>query len=234
MSAPWFGPKALILGPSVANPGFVLRFDLRASPAPALDRGRGMERIAVFCGSSLGSAEAYRSAAEALGVLLARRGHALVYGGGQVGLMGAVADAVLRAGGTAVGVIPEALAGREIAHAGLSELHVVPTMHARKALMAELSSAFVALPGGFGTLDELFEIVTWGQLGLHRKPVGLLDVGGYFGSLLRFVEHAVAERFVRPEHAELLVVEAEPEALLDRLATHRPPSLPKWISAGET
>ena len=212
----------------------MLRFDGRPPPEPALETDEEMERIAVFCGSSLGGAEAYRSAAEALGALLARRGHPLVYGGGQVGLMGVVADAVLRAGGTAVGVIPEALAGREIAHAGLTELHVVPTMHARKALMAELSSAFVALPGGFGTLDELFEIVTWGQLGLHRKPVGLLDVNGYFGSLLRFVAHAVAERFVRAEHAELLVVEATPEALLDRLAAHRPPSLPKWISAEET
>jgi len=193
-----------------------------------------MERIAVFCGSNLGGSEVYRQAAEALGALMARRGHELVYGGGHVGLMGVLAGAVLREGGRAIGVIPEALAGREIAHAGLTELHVVPTMHARKALMAELSSAFVALPGGFGTLDELFEIVTWGQLGLHRKPVGLMDVNGYFDSLLRFVSHAVGERFVRIEHAELLVVETRPEALLDRLATHRPPPLPKWITAEET
>ena len=175
----------------------------------------------------------YRGVAEELGALLARRRVELVYGGGRVGLMGVLADAVLAGGGKVIGVIPEALSGREVAHSGLTDLRVVPTMHARKALMAELSSAFVALPGGFGTLDELFEIVTWGQLGLHRKPIGLLNVAGYFDGLLRFVDHSIAERFVRPEHRALLVVETAPEVLLDTLAQHRPPVVRKWITPGE-
>jgi uncharacterized protein (TIGR00730 family) len=192
-----------------------------------------LDRVGVFCGSSLGASDVYRGVAEELGALLARRRVELVYGGGRVGLMGVLADAVLAGGGKVIGVIPEALSGREVAHSGLTDLRVVPTMHARKALMAELSSAFVALPGGFGTLDELFEIVTWGQLGLHRKPIGLLNVAGYFDGLLRFVDHSIAERFVRPEHRALLVVETAPEVLLDTLAQHRPPVVRKWITPGE-
>jgi uncharacterized protein (TIGR00730 family) len=193
-----------------------------------------LDRVGVFCGSSLGGSDAYRAVSEELGALLARRGHELVYGGGAVGLMGVLADAVLAAGGRAIGVIPESLATREVAHSGLTELRVVPTMHVRKALMAELSSAFVALPGGFGTLDELFEIVTWGQLGLHRKPIGLLNVCGYFDGLIGFVEHAVRERFIREQHKRLLVIEERPEALLDALLRHEPPVVPKWIRRDET
>ena len=192
-----------------------------------------MNRVGVFCGSSVGASTTYRSAAVELGALLARRKVELVYGGGRVGLMGVLADAVLAGAGRVIGVIPEAMAGREVAHSGLTDLRVVPTMHARKALMAELSSAFVALPGGFGTLDELFEIVTWGQLGLHLKPIGLLNVAGYFDGLLRFVDHSIAERFVRPEHRALLVVETAPEALLDALARHQPPVVRKWITSEE-
>jgi uncharacterized protein (TIGR00730 family) len=172
----------------------------------------------------------YRNAAEGLGRLLAERSLRLVYGGGSLGLMGALADASLDAGGRVIGVIPEAMAGLEVAHNGLSELRVTPSMHARKALMAELADAFVALPGGLGTFDELFEIVTWAQLGIHRKPIGLLNVAGYFDALIRLVEHAVAEGFVRLQHRELLLVGDAAGQLLERLARFEPgPSVPKWI-----
>jgi len=188
-----------------------------------------VKRVLVFCGSSPGGSPAYGQAASELGRLLASRGLEVVYGGASVGLMGALADSALAARGTVIGVIPRRLVEHEIAHAGLTKLHIVETMHERKALMAELSDAVVALPGGAGTLDELFELFTWKQLGLHRKPLGLLDVDGYWQPLLAFLEHAVNERFVRAEHVAMLAVEREAPVLLDRLAadTHR--AVDKWL-----
>jgi uncharacterized protein (TIGR00730 family) len=188
-----------------------------------------MERICVFCGSSSGSNPLYLDLARRLGQTLARRGIGLVYGGGSIGLMGALADATLAAGGEVVGVIPRALQLRELAHAGLTSLHVVASMHERKAKMAELAEGFVALPGGMGTLEELAEILTWAQLGLHSKPSGLLDVAGYYRPLIAFLDHAAAEGFIRPEHRRLLVVGEDPDALLDQLAAWEPPALEKWI-----
>ncbi|HEY4829309.1 MAG TPA: TIGR00730 family Rossman fold protein [Solirubrobacteraceae bacterium] len=176
-----------------------------------------MKRVLVFCGSSPGSRPEYAESAAALGRLLAERRIELVYGGASVGLMGALADSTLAAGGTVIGVIPTRLVELEVAHAGLTKLHVVETMHQRKALMAELSDAVIALPGGTGTLDELFELFTWKQLGLHRKPIGLLDVVDYWKPLLGFLEHAVNERFLRAALLETLLVERSAESLLDRL-----------------
>ena len=191
------------------------------------------DRICVYCGSSPGRDPAYVAAAHAMGRSLAERGLGLVYGGGHVGLMGAVADAALAAGGEVVGVIPQALADREIAHRGLTELRVVGSMHERKLLMAELSSGFVALPGGMGTLEELFEVYTWTQLGLHAKPLGLLNAGRYYDGLVAFLDHAVAERFVTREHRAMLVVGTEPGAILDAFAGWRPPDRPKWIDRAQ-
>ncbi len=193
-----------------------------------------MNRLCVFCGSSPGVDPAYRSAAEHLGRTLARRGIGIVYGGGSVGLMGALADAALAAGGEVVGVIPRALQLREVGHAGLSELHVVASMHERKARMAELAGAFVALPGGMGTLEELAEILTWAQLGLHEKPCGLLDVGGYWRPLVAFFDHAVAEGFVRPEDRRLVLVAGGVDELLDAFASYRPPRVRRWIDDAST
>jgi uncharacterized protein (TIGR00730 family) len=193
-----------------------------------------MRNVCVFCGSRAGGASVYAEQARALGTALAARGWGLVYGGGQVGLMGVVADAVLAAGGRAVGVIPRALATKELAHAGLTALHVVETMHQRKALMADLSDAFIALPGGYGTLDEFFEIVTWAQLGLHAKPVALLNTEGYFDPLRAWVDRAVADDFLRTQHRDLLLVHAAPEAVLDALARYHPaPAASKWIQADD-
>ena len=192
-----------------------------------------MRRICVFCGSSSGRAPEYRNAATELGTLLARRGMGLVYGGAAVGLMGAVADAALAAGGEVIGVIPQALVEREIAHPGLTELRVVGSMHERKALMAELSHGFIALPGGVGTLDEFFEIWTWAQLGSHSKPSGLLNIYGYYDRLLAFMRHVADEQFLKPTHLEMLLVSECPETLLGRMASFRAPSEPKWISSGE-
>lgn len=180
-------------------------------------------RVTVFCGSQAGHAPRHAEAARALGRALVRRGLGLVTGGGRVGLMGVVADAVLEAGGEAFGVIPRLLATREIAHDRLTHLHVVETMHERKALMASLGGAFVALPGGLGTLEELFEALTWAQLGIHGKPVGVLDVGGFWSPLERFLDHQLEEGFLRPAHRALLVGAAEPDALLDLLARGLPP-----------
>lgn len=171
-------------------------------------------RICVFAGSSTGDDPAYENAAAALAVELAGRGVGIVYGGGKVGLMGTLADAALASGGEVVGVIPEALMRREVGHTGLTELHVVGSMHERKALMADLAEAFVALPGGFGTLDELIEMTTWNQLGIHAKPVGLLDVSGYWQPLLELVDHAVEQGFIAQASRDLLVPEADPAALL--------------------
>jgi uncharacterized protein (TIGR00730 family) len=188
-----------------------------------------MKRICVFCGSNSGRGEKYRMPAVALGRALAARGLGLVYGGGNVGLMGTIADAVLESGGEVIGVIPEDLVKKEVAHRGLSDLRVVGSMHERKALMARLADGFVAMPGGFGTLDELCEILTWAQLGLHRKPCGLLNVDGYFDYFLKFIDHSVSQGFIRAEHRELLLEAVAPEELLDGFATYRPVDLGKWL-----
>ncbi len=193
-----------------------------------------LRRVCVFCGSSAGIDPDYRAAATVLGRLLAARGIGLVFGGGHVGLMGAVADAVLAAGGEAVGVIPRGLQRRELGHEGLTELRVVESMHERKAQMAELADGFLALPGGMGTLEEAAEALTWAQLGIHGKPVGLLDVRGYWQPLVRFLDHAVAEGFLRPEHRRLCLVERDPAALLDLLAAWEPPGLRPWLGKDET
>jgi uncharacterized protein (TIGR00730 family) len=188
-----------------------------------------VKRVLVFCGSSPGLRPEYAECASELGRVLADRDLEVVYGGARVGLMGALADATLAAGGKVIGVIPGRLVEHEIAHAGLTKLHVVETMHERKALMAELSDGVIALPGGSGTLDELFELFTWKQLGLHRKPIGLLDVSSYWQPLLAFLEHAVNERFLRAEYLEDLQVERTAAALVERLATHEHRSYDKWL-----
>jgi len=193
-----------------------------------------MRRVCLFCGSSTGRLPAYRQAAEALGSLLASRGLALVYGGGGVGLMGAAADAALAAGGQVVGVIPHGLQAREVGHRGLTELRVVGSMHERKAAMAELADGFVALPGGMGTLEELAEVLTWAQLGIHRKPVGLVDVEGYWQPLVAFLDHARDEGFLRPEHRALVLVERDPAALLDRFLAWRSPVTDRWLRPDES
>ncbi len=193
-----------------------------------------MKRLCVFCGSSPGARPAYVATALALGRLLADRGIGVVYGGASVGLMGAVADGALAGGGEVIGVIPRALAVKEIAHTSLTELHIVETMHERKALMAELSGGFVALPGGIGTLEEIFEAWTWGQLGIHQKPVGILDVRDYYGKLLAFLDDALAQRFVKPEHRAQLVTATEPEELLEKMLAWKPLVVAKWMTAEET
>jgi uncharacterized protein (TIGR00730 family) len=194
-----------------------------------------VKRLCVFCGSALGRQTTYADAARALATALLDRGLGLVYGGGSVGLMGTIADAVLAGGGEVIGVLPRGLARKELAHNGLTELHLVGSMHERKARMASLADGFVALPGGLGTLEEILEILTWAQLGIHRKPVGLVDVGGYWTGLLALLRHAVGEGFVRPEYAALLLVEPAPAALLDRFAAWRPPIAPPvWLDATET
>ena len=188
-----------------------------------------MKRVCVFTGSSPGADVAYRAASADLGHRLADRGIELVYGGAHVGLMGALADAALERGGRVTGVIPQSLVEREIAHPGLTDLRVVDSMHERKSQMAELADAFVALPGGVGTLEELFEVYTWNQLGLHAKPLGLFNVRGYFDGLVRFLDHAVEERFVTPAHRAMLLVGEDLDALLDGLAGWEAPAQPKWI-----
>lgn len=188
------------------------------------------KRICVFCGSNPGNDPAYRAAARAFGEALVRRKIGLVTGAGGSGLMGEVIDAVLRRGGEAIGVIPHALVLRELAHAGLTDLRIVTSMHERKALMAELSDGFVALPGGLGTFEELFEIVTWAQLGLHGKPCGVINVGGYFDPLLAFLDHAVAEGFLKPLHRGLLLVGRDPDDLLAQFERHKPAPVEKWIT----
>jgi len=193
-----------------------------------------MRRVCVFCGSSPGNRPDFAEAAQQLGQLLAQRGLGLVFGGGHIGLMGLLADAVLAGGGDAVGVIPQALVDKELAHSRLTELHVVSTMHQRKALMADLSDAFIALPGGYGTLDELFEILTWAQLGIHAKPIGLLNVAGFFDALLAWLDRCLAEAFLRPEHRRLLLVANDGAQLLDQLQAYRPASpRDKWVEPGE-
>src|SRR6266568_1879837 len=188
-----------------------------------------MKRICVFCGSSAGNRPEYCAAAEEMAAELVRRSIGLVYGGGNVGLMGILADAVLRAGGEVQGVIPEHLMAREVGHNGLTKLHIVHTMHERNALMADLSDAFVALPGGFGTLEEFCEVVTWTQLGLHAKPCGILNVLGFYSPLLRMLDHAVEERFLKPENRALVLARDKPADLLHELEDWRPVRLEKWL-----
>jgi uncharacterized protein (TIGR00730 family) len=192
-----------------------------------------VSRVCVFCGSSTGKHPAYKLAAQSFGRALVRRGKGLVYGGGRVGLMGVIADTVLEGGGEVYGVLPEKLASLEVGHEGLTELFLVPNMHARKAKMAELSDAFVAMPGGYGTLEELFEVVTWAQLGLHDKPIALLNVAGYFDGLLGCIDSAVAEGFIRPEQRRVLMSGSEPDALLDALERFEPVEREKWLRKPE-
>ena len=188
-----------------------------------------MKRVCIYCGSSPGALPDYATAARQCGTLLARRGLAVVYGGGNVGLMGIVADAALAAGGEVIGVIPRRMIARELAHGGVSSLIAVDSMHERKQKMADLADAFIALPGGIGTLEEMFEALTWLQLDLHRKPVGLLNVAGYYDALLDFLDHMQNQRFITPEHCESLVVDNTIEGLLDRLARYQHLPLGKWI-----
>lgn len=179
-----------------------------------------MQRICVFCGSQPGRDARYQHAARTLGTLLAQRGYGLVYGGGHVGLMGTIADAVLAQGGEVIGVIPETLVARELAHTGVTTLHVVAGMHERKARMAALADAFIAMPGGYGTCEELFEVITWAQLGFHHKPIGLLNVAGYFDTLAAFVQRALTDEFIRQEHRHLVQLAEEPGVLLEMLGAH--------------
>ena len=190
-----------------------------------------VKSVCVFCGSSMGDRAAYRESAEAMGQALAKANLGLVYGGGHVGLMGAVANATLAAGGTVTGIIPKALYDKEVGHDGLTKLEIVGSMHERKARMAELADAFVALPGGLGTFEELFEVWTWAQLGWHPKPVALLDVDGFYRPLSQFLDEVVARGFVRQIHREMLIVATDPSDLLEKLAAYEPPKVVKWIDA---
>ncbi len=188
-----------------------------------------MDRIAVYCGSSSGANGIYREQAAQLGKLLASRNTEVVFGGGKVGLMGHLADAVMKAGGRVTGIIPGFLHVKEVAHDGLSEMITVDTMHERKALIFDISDGFIALPGGFGTLDELFEMLTWAQLGLHQKPVGILNVNGYYDSILNGIGSMVDEGFLKNENREMIQVSGEAEELLLKMEQYQAPALPKWI-----
>ncbi|MEJ2459541.1 MAG: TIGR00730 family Rossman fold protein [Novosphingobium sp.] len=188
-------------------------------------------RICVYLGSSAGRSPVYREAATQFGTLLAQRGIGLVYGGGEVGLMGVIADAVCAAGGEVIGVIPEALRAREKDHHGITELHVVKTMHERKAMMANLADGFVTLPGGIGTFEEMFEAWCWAQLGYHKKPVGLLNVGDFYDGLTQFIDKIVEEGFLQDRHRAMLMIEREPEALLDRMMHYMAPETEHWLGA---
>ena len=192
-----------------------------------------IQRICVFCGSNPGRSPIYALAAEALAKALVERNIGLVYGGGAVGLMGVLADAVLRGGGEVIGVIPRGLWDREVGHRGLTRLEIVDTMHQRKAMMAELSDAFVALPGGLGTYEEIFEVWTWSQLGMHEKPCGFVDVHGFYSPLMAFLDASVEAGFIRPIHRETALVDEDPSNLLDRLAAYNPPKVEKWLKKGE-
>jgi uncharacterized protein (TIGR00730 family) len=193
-----------------------------------------MQSVCVFCGSNSGRGEVYAETGRALVRAIVRHGLKLVFGGGSIGLMGVIADAALAAGVHVTGVAPKRLLEREVVHQGLSALHIVESMHERKAKMADLSDAFIALPGGYGTLDELFEALTWTQLGYHRKPCGLLNVEGYFDGLAAYLDHAVQERFLTREHRDMLIVESDPDRLIERLNNARLPQVSKWIGRGET
>lgn len=188
-----------------------------------------IKRLAIYCGSNKGAKSDYARAAHALGELLAKEKIELVYGGGMVGLMGVVADAVLKNGGHVIGVIPEKLVIKEVVHEKLPDLRVVKDMHERKALMADLADGFIALPGGYGTFEEFFEVLAWGQLGWHRKPVGLLNTAGFYRPMLEFLDHTTTEGFIRPKHRDLVIVEEDAEEMLRRLRTFQPPDEVKWI-----
>ena len=190
-----------------------------------------MKKLCVFCGSSFGADKKYSSAAIELGSVIAQAGVGLVYGGAKVGLMGTIASAALKEGGEVFGVIPKQLIEKEVAHEGLTKLHIVNSMHERKKLMADLSDGFIAMPGGFGTLEEIFEVVAWGQLNFHSKPVGLLNVGGYFDSMIKFLDHTVKEEFIKPEHRKMILVDEKPKPLLNKLKNYIPPKVDKadWI-----
>jgi uncharacterized protein (TIGR00730 family) len=202
--------------------------------ATTLARGDTRVNICVFCGSSPGKDPVYGERAAAFGRLLAARGIGLVYGGAQRGLMGTLANAVLAAGGQVIGVIPQALVDHELAHTGLTELRVVSSMHERKAQMAALSDAFVALPGGIGTFEELFEVWTWSQLGLHAKPCGILNVNGFYDRLRGFLDHVVGEGFLRPVQRAALLIEEDAEVLLAAIARYQAPAVAKWLGRDET
>jgi uncharacterized protein (TIGR00730 family) len=193
-----------------------------------------MNRICVFCGSSTGFNPVYQRAAQALGAALVRSSIGLVYGGGNVGLMGTLADTVMKGGGEVTGVIPEALVERELAHGDVTELIVVRSMHERKAKMAELSSAFIAMPGGYGTFEEFCEIITWAQLGLHRKPCGILNVAGYYDPLLTLFDRAVAEGFLRLNNRQIVIQESDPDRLLHSIMSYAPPPTEKWIDRDDS
>lgn len=193
-----------------------------------------MKAICVFCGSSFGVRPAYEDAAAQTGRLIAEQGYTLVYGGAKVGLMGTVADAALSAGGKVFGVLPRALQDKEIGHPGLSELHLVGSMHERKALMADLSDAFIALPGGVGTLEEIFEVWTWGQLGYHGKPCGFLNIDGYFEQLIAFLDHQTREGFTKPQMRAMAQIAETPGDMIRLLENYSPPSAHKWIERDET
>ena len=191
-----------------------------------------IRRVAVFCGSNVGARPEYVAAAKALGRALASRGIGLVYGGSNVGLMAVIADEVLDELGDVIGVIPKSLVDREVANTALADLRVVSSMHERKATMAELADAFIALPGGIGTLEEFFEMWTWAQLGMHKKPCALFNAAGYYDALLAFLDRSVEEKFVRPVHRQMVIVESEATVLLDRIAAYEPPQVVKWVNAG--
>lgn len=193
-----------------------------------------LRRVCVFCGSSPGHGPSFLDSADRLGRAIARRGWEIVYGGAHVGLMGRVADAALAEGGRVIGVIPRSMVEREIAHTGLSELHVVTSMHERKAMMEQLSDGFVALPGGMGTFEEICEIFTWGQLGLHTKPCALMNVGGYYDPFLQMLDQAVSAGFLRPAYRDMVLVDDDPDRLLSRFASYEPPMVEKWLTRNTT
>ncbi len=193
-----------------------------------------MKRVCVFCGSKVGNDEQYRQSAVELGQLIVEQGYGLVFGGGSVGLMGVVADAALAAGGEVVGVIPGPLATKELLHPDVPDMRVVANMHERKALMSELSDAFIALPGGLGTFEEFFEIVTWAQLGFHRKNTGLLNVAGFFDPLVELIDHSIRTGFIKVDNRDLIVVENSAKSLLDRLRTHELPKVRRWLGPDTT
>lgn len=193
-----------------------------------------MKSICVFCGSSFGTRTAYAETALETGRVIAEHGYRLVYGGAKVGLMGTVADGAIKAGGEVIGVLPRALEEKELAHEGLNELHLVSSMHERKALMADLSDAFIALPGGAGTLEEIFEVWTWGQLGYHQKPCGFLNVEGYYDQLIAFLDHQTQEAFTKQAMREMVQIAGTPQALIDLFRGYEAPDTPKWINRDET
>ncbi|NOZ66648.1 MAG: TIGR00730 family Rossman fold protein [Alphaproteobacteria bacterium] len=193
-----------------------------------------MKRICVYCGSSPGKSPEYIDAARMLGKELVRRDIALVYGGASVGIMGEIADTVLSAGGEVIGIMPQALVDKEISHSGLTDLRVVGSMHERKAMMADISDGFIALPGGLGTIEELFEVLTWSQLGYHRKPCALLNVKGYYDTISQFLNHAVEEQFVKQIHRDMILIEENPNKLLDAMAVYISPAVDKWIGRNQT